>query len=67
MVSLNVRVQPGHVHNLAAGVLDPAADVLDPATGVPEPATWVMMLLGFCGLGFMTYRRRTEIANSAMG
>jgi hypothetical protein len=25
---------------------------------VPEPSTWAMMILGFCGLGFMVYRRR---------
>ena len=25
---------------------------------VPEPSTWAMMLLGFAGVGFMTYRRR---------
>lgn len=25
---------------------------------VPEPSTWAMMILGFCGLGFMKYRRR---------
>ena len=25
---------------------------------VPEPSTWAMMLLGFCGLGFMAYRRK---------
>jgi hypothetical protein len=24
---------------------------------VPEPSTWAMMLLGFAGLGFATYRR----------
>src|SRR5262249_25227852 len=24
---------------------------------VPEPSTWVMMLLGFCGLGFMGGKR----------
>jgi hypothetical protein len=24
---------------------------------VPEPSTWVMMLLGFAGLGFIGYRR----------
>lgn len=28
------------------------------AAPVPEPATWAMMLLGFCGLGFMAYRRK---------
>jgi hypothetical protein len=27
---------------------------------VPEPSTWAMMILGFCGLGFMAYRRRTQ-------
>ncbi len=25
---------------------------------VPEASTWVMMILGFAGLGFVTYRRR---------
>jgi hypothetical protein len=25
---------------------------------VPEPSTWAMMILGFCGLGFLAYRRR---------
>lgn len=27
---------------------------------VPEPSTWAMMLLGFAGVGFMTYRRRSQ-------
>jgi hypothetical protein len=26
--------------------------------GVPEMSTWAMMVLGFCGLGFMAYRNR---------
>jgi hypothetical protein len=25
---------------------------------VPEPSTWAMMILGFAGVGFMTYRRQ---------
>jgi outer membrane lipase/esterase len=25
---------------------------------VPEPSSWAMMILGFCGLGFMAYRRK---------
>jgi hypothetical protein len=29
---------------------------------VPEPATWAMMILGFCGLGFLAYRRRSGSA-----
>lgn len=27
-------------------------------SAVPEPSTWAMMILGFAGVGFMTYRRR---------
>jgi PEP-CTERM motif len=27
-------------------------------SAVPEPSTWAMMVLGFCGLGFMAYRRK---------
>lgn len=27
-------------------------------TAVPEPSTWAMMILGFCGIGAMAYRRR---------
>jgi hypothetical protein len=33
--------------------------VFDPAmSAVPEPSTWVMMILGFAGVGFMAHRRR---------
>lgn len=32
-------------------------------TGVPEPSTWAMMVLGFAGLGFLGYRRRTTGAS----
>jgi hypothetical protein len=28
--------------------------------GVPEPSTWAMMILGFLGLGFMAYRRKSD-------
>lgn len=28
------------------------------AGAVPEPSIWAMMLLGFSGLGFMTYYRK---------
>jgi hypothetical protein len=27
--------------------------------GVPEPSTWAMMILGFFGIGFMAYRRKS--------
>lgn len=29
---------------------------------VPEPATWAMMILGFFGIGFMAYRRKSPAA-----
>jgi hypothetical protein len=29
---------------------------------VPEPSTWAMMLLGFGGVGFMAYRRKSKPA-----
>ena len=41
----------------------PAADfVLDNVaiSAVPEASTWAMMILGFFGLGFMAYRRKTN-------
>jgi hypothetical protein len=34
------------------------------ASPVPEPSTWVMMVLGFCGLGFLAHRRRKAVAFS---
>jgi hypothetical protein len=34
-------------------------------SAVPEPSTWAMMILGFCGLGFMAYRRKDKLALSA--
>jgi len=32
------------------------------AGAVPEPSTWAMMILGFAGLGFMAYRRKSKSA-----
>jgi hypothetical protein len=29
---------------------------------VPEPSTWAMMILGFAGIGFMAYRRKSKSA-----
>jgi hypothetical protein len=31
-------------------------------TDVPEPSTWEMMLLGFAGLGFIAFRRKSKPA-----
>jgi hypothetical protein len=32
------------------------------APAVPEPSTWAMMLLGFAGIGFMAYHRKSKSA-----
>jgi hypothetical protein len=31
---------------------------LESIAAVPEPSTWAMMILGFCGIGFMAYHRK---------
>jgi hypothetical protein len=31
-------------------------------SAVPEPSTWAMLILGFAGIGFMTYRRKNKTA-----
>jgi hypothetical protein len=36
------------------GVISATQETITAA--VPEPSTWAMMILGFCGLGFMAYR-----------
>jgi PEP-CTERM motif len=36
-----------------------SSPILAVAAAVPEPSTWAMMILGFCGLGFMAYRRKS--------
>jgi hypothetical protein len=43
-----------------AFALNRAAGQFEIAAAVPEPSTWAMMILGFCGLGFMTYRRKNS-------
>ena len=39
-----------------------AGTVTDVASAVPEPSTWAMVLLGFAGVGFMSYRRKSKPA-----
>jgi hypothetical protein len=36
--------------------------VVNFSPAVPEPSTWAMLLLGFAGVGFMAYRRKTKAA-----
>ena len=38
------------------------ADAFVAVATVPEPSTWAMMILGFAGIGFMAYRRKSKPA-----
>jgi hypothetical protein len=40
---------------MVLGLMPPQAN----APPVPEPSTWAMMIVGFLGVGFLTYRRKT--------
>jgi PEP-CTERM motif len=45
--------------NFTGGPLgDSAFLTATPVAAVPEPTTWAMMILGFCGLGFIGYRKQ---------
>ena len=43
------------------GDFNAAVDAIS-ISAVPEPATWAMMMLGFVGIGFMSYRRSRRSA-----
>jgi hypothetical protein len=40
----------------------PGGEIRGFLQAVPEPSTWAMMLIGFAGLGFMAYRRKSKPA-----
>jgi len=52
------------IHPTAAAHME-IADAFVAVATVPEPSTWVMMILGFAGIGFMAYRRRKSAAFAA--
>jgi hypothetical protein len=37
-----------------------SASAITFTAAVPEPSTWLMMILGFAGVGFMAYRRKSN-------
>ncbi|MCK1642995.1 PEPxxWA-CTERM sorting domain-containing protein [Bradyrhizobium sp. 157] len=43
----------------ATAAADFVVDNIGITANVPEPATWAMMIMGFMGIGFLAYRRRT--------
>jgi hypothetical protein len=48
------------VPGYANGIDSPGSQAF--VTGVPEASTWALMLLGFAGVGFVAYRRRSPIS-----
>ena len=46
------------LRNAAGGVV---SDVEIEVAAVPEPSTWAMMILGFLGVGFMAYRKKSTL------
>lgn len=43
----------------AGAAADFVVDNIAITASVPEPATWAMMIMGFVGMGFVAYRRRS--------
>jgi PEP-CTERM motif len=50
-LSLSAQIVPAEGNQIIATV-----------AAVPEPSTWAMMILGFAGVGFMVYRRKSKPA-----
>ena len=52
--------------NLVSYIQGPYDSVWDASLtfspAVPEPSTWAMMIIGFAGIGFMAYRRKSKLA-----
>jgi hypothetical protein len=53
---LNARFNVGDANLTDLTPFDPTA----PISAVPEPSTWAMLLLGFAGIGFISYRRKSK-------
>jgi hypothetical protein len=43
-----------------SGDTNVAVDAVSLAATAPEPSTWARMILGFAGIGFMAYRRKSK-------
>ena len=53
-----------HVRENLSATADLFAEVT--VAAIPEPSTWAMMILGFAGVGFVTYRRSRKKAGDAL-
>jgi hypothetical protein len=67
IVSGNAALGPNETAGLDLVVMDDFiyGEPINATGAVPELSTWAMMILGFCGIGFMTYRRKSTAARAA--
>jgi hypothetical protein len=67
IVSGNAALGPNETGGLDLVVMDDFiyGEPITSTGAVPEPSTWAMMILGFGGLGFMAYRRKSRAALAA--
>lgn len=59
IVSYETQAATNAVPGYANGIYSPGSQGFV-VTSVPETSTWAMMLLGFAGVGFMAYRRKSQ-------
>jgi hypothetical protein len=60
-------LDPTSAYLIGGGLISEGTLSVTVASPVPEPSTWAMMIIGFCGLGFMAYRRKNGNALAASG
>jgi hypothetical protein len=61
-VQISGLIDPTFTTSASGGQFVFSPGVFDVTTAVPEPSTWAMMILGFAGVGFMAYRRKSKSA-----
>jgi hypothetical protein len=64
LVNLSILSSGIHLTNVDISISLPAGFAV---AAVPEPSTWAMMLLGFAGLGFMTWRKTLMVKRNVDG
>ena len=65
ILNLDYHTFANHYTAFVRATLAPSHVSIEVA-GVPEPSSWAMMLLGFAGVGFIAYRRKSKPAALAV-
>jgi PEP-CTERM motif len=58
--TINGGIQNYNTEVGTGSITAPSITAPSVTTAVPEPSTWAMLILGFCGLGFMANRRKPK-------